>query len=104
MVARSVDFDFGGGDEGVLTSGWTMAGERIEARRYAAVLILRELTKVAPAFVYDHVAVLLDNLWTALRDPKVMISVPSFRPGSETDERPSLNVGRLRFERQQRML
>lgn len=47
------------------------AGERIEARRYAAVLILRELTKVAPAFVYDHVAVLLDNLWTALRDPKV---------------------------------
>lgn len=47
------------------------AGERIEARRYAAVLVLRELTRAAPALVYDHVSELLDNLWTALRDPKV---------------------------------
>lgn len=48
-----------------------LAGERIEARRYAAVLVLRELTRAAPALVYDHVSELLDNLWTALRDPKV---------------------------------
>lgn len=46
-------------------------GERIEARRYAAVLVLRELTRQAPSLVYDHVPELLDNLWTALRDPKV---------------------------------
>lgn len=47
------------------------AGERIEARRYAAVLVLRELTRSAPGLVYDNVPDLLDNLWTALRDPKV---------------------------------
>lgn len=46
-------------------------GERIEARRYAAVLVLRELTRSAPALIYDNVPDLLDNLWTALRDPKV---------------------------------
>jgi FKBP12-rapamycin complex-associated protein len=48
-------------------------GERIEARRYAAVLVLRELTRAAPALIYDHVPELLDNLWTALRDLKVAI-------------------------------
>jgi len=46
-------------------------GERIEARRYAAVLVLRELTRSAPGLVYENVPDLLDNLWTALRDPKV---------------------------------
>lgn len=50
-------------------------GERIEPRRYAAVLVLRELTRSAPALIYEHVPELLDNLWTALRDPKV--SCPS---------------------------
>jgi len=47
------------------------AGERIESRRYAAVLVLRELTRAAPGLVYDNVPDLLDNLWTALRDAKV---------------------------------
>ncbi|BGP07821.1 phosphatidylinositol kinase-related protein kinase tor1 [Rhodotorula toruloides] len=50
-----------------------LQGERIEARRYAAVLVLRELTRSAPGLVYDNVPDLLDNLWTALRDPKVAI-------------------------------
>ena len=50
-----------------------LQGERIEARRYAAVLVLRELTRAAPALIFDHVVDLLDNLWTALRDPKVAI-------------------------------
>ncbi|KAI5480415.1 FKBP12-rapamycin complex-associated protein [Pseudohyphozyma bogoriensis] len=48
-------------------------GDRIEQRRYAAVLVLRELTRQAPALVYDTVPELLDNLWTALRDQKVAI-------------------------------
>lgn len=52
-----------------------LTGERIEARRYAAVLVLRELTRDAPTLVYDHVPELLDNLWTALRDPKVRTSL-----------------------------
>ncbi|GAA5970883.1 hypothetical protein JCM11641_004492 [Rhodosporidiobolus odoratus] len=50
-----------------------LQGERIEARRYAAVLVLRELTRLAPGLVYENVPDLLDNLWTALRDPKVAI-------------------------------
>ncbi|KPV75332.1 uncharacterized protein RHOBADRAFT_53323, partial [Rhodotorula graminis WP1] len=50
-----------------------LQGERIEARRYAAVLVLRELTRSAPGLVYENVPDLLDNLWTALRDPKVAI-------------------------------
>ncbi|GAA5903699.1 hypothetical protein JCM6882_003390 [Rhodosporidiobolus microsporus] len=50
-----------------------LQGERIEARRYAAVLVLRELTRSAPGMVYENVPDLLDNLWTALRDPKVAI-------------------------------
>ncbi|POY71739.1 putative Non-specific serine/threonine protein kinase [Rhodotorula taiwanensis] len=50
-----------------------LQGERIEARRYAAVLVLRELTRSAPSLIYDNVPDLLDNLWTALRDPKVAI-------------------------------
>lgn len=50
-----------------------LSGERIEARRYAAALILRELTRTAPGLVQEHLSELLDNLWTALRDPKVSI-------------------------------
>lgn len=55
-------------------------GERIEARRYAAVLVLRELTRSAPALIYDNVPDLLDNLWTALRDPKVR-KMPTLKAG-----------------------
>ena len=50
-----------------------LQGERIEQRRYAAVLVLREVIRLAPALIYDHIPDLLDNLWTALRDPKVAI-------------------------------
>ncbi|KAM0752153.1 FAT-domain-containing protein [Meredithblackwellia eburnea MCA 4105] len=50
-----------------------LQGERIEARRYAAVLVLRELTKAAPVLINENISELLDNLWTALRDPKVAI-------------------------------
>lgn len=60
-------------------------GERIEARRYAAVLVLRELTRQAPSLVYDHVPELLDNLWTALRDPKVSLIAQSTFETSRTD-------------------
>ncbi|KAL8292423.1 hypothetical protein RQP46_001035 [Phenoliferia psychrophenolica] len=48
-----------------------LQGERNENRRYAAVLVLRELTRAAPALVNDNISELLDNLWTAMRDPKV---------------------------------
>lgn len=50
-----------------------LQGERIEPRRYAAVLILRALSRTAPFLIVDYVNDLLDNLWTALRDPTVAI-------------------------------
>lgn len=50
-----------------------LQGERIEQRRWAAVLLLREMAKAVPNVVYDHMSVLLDNIWTALRDPKIAI-------------------------------
>jgi hypothetical protein len=74
-------------------------GERIEARRYAAVLVLRELTRQAPSLVYDHVPELLDNLWTALRDPKVSLIAQSTFETSRTD-----SDSRSRFVRQQQVL
>jgi FKBP12-rapamycin complex-associated protein len=50
-----------------------LQGERIEFRRWGAVLLLRELAKTVPSLMYEHIPDLLDNLWTALRDPKVAI-------------------------------
>lgn len=48
-------------------------GERIEFKRWGAVLLLRELSKTVPLLMYEHIPDLLDNLWTAMRDPKVAI-------------------------------
>lgn len=50
-----------------------LQGERLENRRWAAVLLLRELAKTVPGLLYEHIPALLDNLWTALRDSKVAI-------------------------------
>ncbi|KAK5667368.1 phosphatidylinositol kinase-related protein kinase tor1 [Batrachochytrium dendrobatidis] len=50
-----------------------LQGERIETRRYAAVLILKELTANAPSIVYSFVPQILDLIWAALRDPKINI-------------------------------
>ncbi|EGG01362.1 uncharacterized protein MELLADRAFT_117828 [Melampsora larici-populina 98AG31] len=51
-----------------------LQGERKEERRYAAVLLLRCLVRgVASSVIYDALPDLLDNLWTAMRDPKVAI-------------------------------
>ena len=47
-----------------------LQGERIEARRWAAVYLLLELANQVPNLVYDQIPYLLDNIWTALRDPR----------------------------------
>lgn len=44
--------------------------EPSEARRYAAVLILRELADVAPAVFNVHVKAFIDGIWGGLRDAK----------------------------------
>jgi FKBP12-rapamycin complex-associated protein len=44
--------------------------EPSEARRYAAVLILREMAEAAPAVFNVHVKPFLDAIWGGLRDPR----------------------------------
>ncbi|UPX14327.1 Non-specific serine/threonine protein kinase [Ascochyta rabiei] len=47
--------------------------ERLENRRFAAVLILRELAKNSPTLMYQWIAQIFEVIWVALRDPKVLI-------------------------------
>ncbi len=47
--------------------------EPSESRRYAAVLILRELADVAPAIFNVHVKAFIDGVWGGLRDPKLHV-------------------------------
>ncbi len=47
--------------------------EPSESRRYAAVLVCRELASEAPAVFNVHVASFLDGVWGGLRDPKLHV-------------------------------
>lgn len=46
-------------------------GDKQEARRHASVLVLAELARHANVKVYPHVGTILNNIWGALREPKV---------------------------------
>lgn len=48
-------------------------GDKGEARRYAAALILRELAENAPAVFNVHVRAFIDAIWSGLRDPKQLV-------------------------------
>lgn len=50
-----------------------LQGERNEARRYSAVLVLKELATNAPTLIYTYVPQILDLIWVALRDIKTLI-------------------------------
>ncbi|KAL2916207.1 phosphatidylinositol kinase-related protein kinase tor1 [Polyrhizophydium stewartii] len=50
-----------------------LQGDRYEARRLAAALIIRELALNAPALIYVHVPQIVDLIWVDLRDQKVSI-------------------------------
>jgi len=47
-----------------------LQGDRNEARRHAAVLVLKELAVNAPTLIYSYVQQILELIWTALRDSK----------------------------------
>ncbi|PWZ19658.1 hypothetical protein Zm00014a_018155 [Zea mays] len=49
--------------------GW-LTGERVEYRRFAAVLILKEMAENASTVFNVHVPEFVDAIWVALRDPK----------------------------------
>lgn len=53
--------------------GKLTSGERNESKRYAAVLVLRELATNASTLIYAYIPQILDLVWVALRDPKVLI-------------------------------
>ncbi|BDA44527.1 Serine/threonine-protein kinase TOR [Coccomyxa sp. Obi] len=48
-------------------------GDRGEARRYAAALILRELAENAPAVFNVHVRAFIEAIWAGLRDSKLLV-------------------------------
>lgn len=50
-----------------------LQGDRVEQRRFAAVLILREFANNAPTLIYSYVPQILDLIWVALRDTKINI-------------------------------
>lgn len=54
-----------------------LSSDRIEERRYSAVLVLRELAKNAPTLMYGNVGVTLDLLWYGLRDQRQLIRITS---------------------------
>ncbi|KAJ5242888.1 uncharacterized protein N7469_001215 [Penicillium citrinum] len=50
-----------------------LQSERQESRRFAAVLVIRELAKGSPTLLYGFVPQIFELVWVALRDPKVLI-------------------------------
>lgn len=49
------------------------AGDRNESGRYAAVLIIREMAKRVPQQFHPYVPRVLDRIWVALRDVRVIV-------------------------------
>ncbi|KAL1876357.1 hypothetical protein VTK73DRAFT_9536 [Phialemonium thermophilum] len=54
-----------------------LQSERVEERRYSAVLILRELARNAPTLMYAYVNLIIDQIWVGLRDPRHLIRATS---------------------------
>ena len=52
---------------------WLQGGDRYEARRHSAVLVLRQLADHAPTLFYQHVPTFFSSIWMALCDPKYEI-------------------------------
>ncbi|KAL4860725.1 hypothetical protein BDV12DRAFT_90500 [Aspergillus spectabilis] len=50
-----------------------LQSERQESRRFAAVLVIRELAKGSPTLLYGFVPQIFQLVWVALRDPKALI-------------------------------
>ncbi|KAJ9193158.1 hypothetical protein DTO166G4_6595 [Paecilomyces variotii] len=63
-----------------------LQSERQEGRRFAAVLIIRELAKGSPTLLYGFVPQIFELVWVALRDPKVLIRETAAEAVSECFE------------------
>lgn len=60
-------------DAEVSTALEWLQSDRVEERRYGAVLVLRELARNAPTLVYMYVGYIFAEIWTGLRDPRFLI-------------------------------
>ena len=50
-----------------------LSSDRQEIRRFAAVLVIRELARNSPTLIYAFIPQIFDCIWIALRDDKVLI-------------------------------
>ncbi|KAJ3577200.1 hypothetical protein NPX13_g3370 [Xylaria arbuscula] len=50
-----------------------LQSDRIEEKRYSAVLVLRELARNAPTLMYTYVGLIFDLIWVGLRDSRHLI-------------------------------
>lgn len=50
-----------------------LRSDRQESRRFAAVLVIRDMARSSPTLVYAFVPQILDCIWVAIRDAKVLI-------------------------------
>jgi FKBP12-rapamycin complex-associated protein len=71
---------------------WLSDLERVEARRYAAVLILRELARNAPTVFNVHVPAFIDAIWPALRDQSLVIREAAVRVSINPYQNPRPNT------------
>ncbi|KAI0129767.1 armadillo-type protein [Xylariales sp. AK1849] len=61
----------------VKTSLEWLQSDRVEEKRYSAVLVLRELARNAPTLMYSYVGLIFDLIWVGLRDPRQLIRATS---------------------------
>ena len=50
-----------------------LQSDRVEERRYSAVLVLREMGRNAPTLMYTFVGLIFDQIWVGLRDIRLLI-------------------------------
>lgn len=54
-----------------------LQSDRMEEKRYSAVLVLRELAQNAPTLMYAYVGLIFDLIWVGLRDQRQLIRATS---------------------------
>ncbi|KAK7428315.1 phosphatidylinositol kinase-related protein kinase tor1 [Neonectria magnoliae] len=64
-------------DSEVNTALEWLQNDRVEERRYSAVLVLRELARNAPTLMYQYIPTIFDWIWVGLRDTRQLIRATS---------------------------
>ncbi|KAG5980720.1 hypothetical protein E4U55_003721 [Claviceps digitariae] len=60
-------------DSEVNTALEWLQNDRVEERRYSAVLVLRELARNTQTLMYQYIPTIFDWIWVGLRDPRQLI-------------------------------